>query len=141
MNERFCKMGIRRELEENFDFEVVDEFLDHYAMMIEIMEGLIIDLGSQQRYTRSLEELFRIFHNIKSASGFLQIEPMIRLSTFVENALEQLRSYPGPANDEVVSWLLQINDIFLQWQDDLKLDAEMTKIQFSLIKLPDMENA
>jgi len=134
-------MGIRRELEENFDFEVVDEFLDHYAMMIEIMEGLIIDLGSQQRYTRSLEELFRIFHNIKSASGFLQIEPMIRLSTFVENALEQLRSYPGPANDEVVSWLLQINDIFLQWQDDLKLDAEMTKIQFSLIKLPDMEHA
>lgn len=133
-------MGIRRELEENFDFEVVDEFLDHYAMMIEVMEGLIIDLGSEQRYNRSLEELFRIFHNIKSASGFLQMEPMIRLSTFVEDALEQLRSYPGPANDDVVSWLLQINDIFLQWQDDFKLDAEMTKIQFSLIKLPDMEN-
>lgn len=132
-------MGVRRELEENFDFEVVDEFLDHYAMMLEVMEGLIIDLGNEERYSRSVEELFRIFHNIKSASGFLQMEPMVRLATFVEDALEQLRSYPGPANDDVVNWLLEINDIFLQWQDDFKLDGEMTKIQFSLLKLPDME--
>ncbi|MEA3373668.1 MAG: Hpt domain-containing protein [Campylobacterota bacterium] len=134
-------MGVRRELEENFDFEIVDEFLDHYAMMIEVMEGLIIDLGSEQRYERSLEELFRIFHNIKSASSFLQMEPMIRLSTFVEDALEQMRTYPGPANDEVVNWLLEINDTFMQWQDDLKLDNDLVKIKFSLLKLPDLETA
>ena len=134
-------MGVRRELEENFDFEIVDEFLDHYAMMIEVMEGLIIDLGNDQRYERSLEELFRIFHNIKSASSFLQMEPMVRLSTFVEDALEQLRTCPGPANDEVINWLLEINDAFLQWQDDLKLDNDLSKIKFSLLKLPDLEMA
>ncbi len=132
-------MGVRRELEENFDFEIVDEFLDHYAMMIEVMEGLIVDLGSEQRYERSLDELFRIFHNIKSASSFLRIEPMIRLSTFVEDALEQLRTYPGPASDEVVNWLLEVNDTFQLWQEDLKLDNELTKIKFSLLKLPDLE--
>lgn len=132
-------MGIRRELEADFDFEIIDEFLDHSAMMIEVMEGLIVDLGSEQRYTRSLDELFRIFHNLKSAAGFLQMEPMVRLATLVEDALEQLRSYPGPANDDVVNWLLAINDIFLRWQDDLKLDNELTKIQFSLLRLPDME--
>ncbi len=132
-------MGVRRELEENFDFEIVDEFLDHYAMMIEVMEGLIVDLGNEQRYERSLDELFRIFHNIKSASSFLQLEPMMRLSTFVEDALEQLRTYPGPANEEVINWLLEINDTFSQWQDDLKLDNELEKIKFSLLKLPDLE--
>jgi two-component system chemotaxis sensor kinase CheA len=132
-------MGVRRELEANFDFEIVDEFLDHYAMMVEVMEGLIIDLGSAERYNRSLDELFRIFHNIKSASNFLQMEPMVRLSTFVEDALEQMRSYPGPASDEVVNWLLEINDMFNQWQDDLKLDNDLTKIKFSLLKLPDLE--
>ena len=132
-------MGVRRELEENFDFEIVDEFLDHYAMMVEVMENLIIDLGNEQRYERSLDELFRIFHNIKSASSFLQMEPMIRLSTFVEDALDQLRTYPGPANDEVVNWLLEINDTFMLWQDDLKLDNDLSKIKFDLLKLPDLE--
>jgi two-component system chemotaxis sensor kinase CheA len=69
------------------------------------------------------------------------MEPMVRLSTFVEDALEQMRSYPGPANDDVVNWLLEINDTFTQWQEDLKLDNELTKIKFSLLKLPDLETA
>ena len=71
-------MGIRSVLEANFDFEIIDEFLDHYAMMTEIMEPLMVDLGNAERHHRSIEELFRIFHNIKSASGYLQIEPMMR---------------------------------------------------------------
>ena len=133
-------MGVRRDLEDNFDFEIVDEFLDHYAMMLDAMEGLIIDLGKQQRCERSLEELFRIFHNIKSASSFLHMEPMIRLSTLVEDALEQLRAYPCPVNEEVINWLLEVNDTFSQWQDDLKLDNNLTKIKFSLLKLPDLES-
>jgi len=132
-------MGVRRDLEDNYDFEIVDEFLDHYAMMVEIMEPLIIDLGKQERYKHSLEELFRIFHNIKSASSFLKIEPMVRLSTFIEDALEKMRFQDGPANDEVLNWLVAVNDMYIQWQEDLKLDNPMTKITFSLLKLPDME--
>lgn len=132
-------MGIRRDLEENYDFEIVDEFLDHYAMMVEIMEPLIIELGKSERYGHALEELFRIFHNIKSASGFLKIEPMVRLSTFVEDSLESMRYQEGPANEEVLAWLISVNDMFIQWQEDLKLDSPMTKIKFSLLKLPDME--
>ena len=133
-------MGVRRDLEENFDFEIVDEFLDHYAMMVEVMEPLIIDLGNERNYARGVDELFRIFHNIKSASSYLQMEPMMRLSTFVEDALEQLRTYPAPANEEVINWMIEINDMFLQWQDDLKLDNDLTKIKFSLLKLPDLES-
>ena len=132
-------MGVRRDLEDNYDFEIVDEFLDHYAMMVEIMEPLIIDLGKDERYTHALEELFRIFHNIKSASSFLKIEPMVRLSTFVEDSLEKMRSQEGPANEEVVTWLVAVNDMYIQWQEDLKIDSAMTKISFSLLKLPDME--
>jgi len=132
-------MGVRRDLEDNYDFEIVDEFLDHYAMMVEIMEPLIIDLGKSERYQHALEELFRIFHNIKSASSFLKIEPMVRLSTFIEDSLEMMRYQEGPANDEVVNWLVAVNDMYIQWQEDLKVDNEMTKISFSLLKLPDME--
>jgi two-component system chemotaxis sensor kinase CheA len=134
-------MGVRRDLEANFDFEIVDEFLDHYAMMVDVMEMLIVDLENSDRYTRSVDELFRIFHNVKSASGFLQLEPMTRLSTFVEDVLEQMRTISGPANEETVSWLLEVNDLYMSWQDDLKLDNELTKIKFSLLKSPDLERS
>jgi len=134
-------MGVRRDLEANYDFEIVDEFLDHYAMMVDVMEMLIVDLEHSERYLRSVDELFRIFHNIKSASGFLQLEPILRLSTFVEDVLEQMRSITGPANEETVSWLLEVNDLYMSWQDDLKLDNELTKIKFSLLKSPDLEHS
>jgi len=134
-------MGIRSVLEANFDFEIIDEFLDHYAMMTEIMEGLMVDLGSPERYHRSIEELFRIFHNIKSASGYLQIEPMMRLAAFTEDALEQLRSRDKKVNDETITWLISVADMFMQWQEDLKMDNDLTKVHFSLLILPDMEKA
>lgn len=134
-------MGIRTDLENNFDFEIIDEFLDHYAMMIEIMEPLIIDLGNNDRYGRSVEELFRIFHNIKSATSYLKVEPMVRLSTFVEDALEQLRQRDTRANEETISWLISVSDMFMQWQEDFKMDNELSKINFSLLILPDMEQS
>ncbi|MDD2267569.1 Hpt domain-containing protein [Sulfuricurvum sp.] len=134
-------MGIRSVLEANFDFEIIDEFLDHYAMMMEILEPLIIDLGNNDRYQRSIEELFRIFHNIKSASGYLQIQPMVRLSTFVEDALEQLRARDKVVNEETITWFISVSDMFMQWQEDFKMDNELSKIHFSLLILPDMEKA
>jgi two-component system chemotaxis sensor kinase CheA len=132
-------MGARRELEANFDFEIVDEFLEHYSMMVDIMEPLIVNLSKENKYKDDINELFRIFHNLKSASSFLKLESMIRLSTFVENALETLRNEEGPANEEVITWLLNISDMFEKWNDDLKLDNELSKIEFSLLKLPDLE--
>ena len=134
-------MGIRSVLEANFDFEIIDEFLDHYAMMTEIMESLMVDLGNPERFHRSIEELFRIFHNIKSASGYLQIEPMMRLATLIEDALEQLRTRDKQVNDETITWLISVADMFMQWQEDLKMDNDLSKVHFSLLILPDMERA
>jgi two-component system chemotaxis sensor kinase CheA len=132
-------MGIRSDIEANFDFEIIDEFLDHFAMMVDIMEPLCIDLKNPDRFVRSVDELFRIFHNIKSASGYLQIEPMTRLSTFVEDALDTLRERGKPANEETINWLVGVADMYAQWQEDFKMDNELSKIHFSLLILPDME--
>jgi two-component system chemotaxis sensor kinase CheA len=132
-------MGIRSDLDANFDFEIVDEFLDHYSMMVESMEIMIIDLTKPNMYKRSINELFRVFHNIKSASGYLQILPMNKLASFVEDELEELRNNASSVNKETIDWLLQISDMFATWQDDLKLDNELTKIKFSLLKTPDLE--
>jgi two-component system chemotaxis sensor kinase CheA len=132
-------MGARSDLDANFDYEIVDEFLDHYSMMVDNMEILIIDLSKPNMFEQSINELFRVFHNIKSATSYLQIEPMAKLSAFVEDALEQLRTKHETVNDETVDWLLSINDMYAQWNEDFKLDNELSHIKFSLLKLPDLD--
>ncbi len=131
-------MGARSDLDANFDFEIVDEFLDHYSMMVESMEVMILDLKKPIYYKRSVDELFRVFHNIKSASGYLKMTPMAKLSAFVEDVLEELRSTKELGNDSIITWLLEISDMFAQWQDDLKADSDLTHIKYSLLKTPEL---
>ena len=132
-------MGIRSDLDANFDFEIVDEFLDHYSIMVDSMEIMILDLSKPSMFERSVNELFRVFHNIKSASGFLKIVPMTKLATFVEDELEELRRLSKPVGDETTTWLLSISDMFATWQDDLRFDNTLSHIKYSLLKIPDLE--
>lgn len=132
-------MGIRSDLDSNFDYEIVDEFLDHYSIMVDSMEVMILDLAKPNMYMQSVNELFRVFHNIKSASGYLKITPMTKLATFVEEALEEIRTNHTKVNEETLNWLLSISDMFATWKDDFKSDNELTRIKYSLLKLPDLE--
>jgi len=132
-------MGIRSDLEASFDFEIIDEFFDHYSLMIDSMEVMIIDLHRPEMYRRSVDELFRVFHNIKSASGYLKIESMNKLASFVEDTLEELRKSNKVASRETIDWLLDISDMFAAWNDDLKQDNVLSKVKFSLLKLPDLD--
>ena len=132
-------MGIRADLDANFDYEIVDEFLDHYSMMVDNMETMIIDLSKPNMFEQSINELFRVFHNIKSATGYLQIEQMQKLSAFVVDSLEELRANYESVNEETVNWLLAISDMYAQWNDDLKLDNTLSHIKYSLLKLPDLD--
>jgi len=132
-------MGIRSDLEASFDFEIIDEFFDHYSLMIDSMEVMIIDLHKPEMYHRSVNELFRVFHNIKSASGYLKIESMNKLASFVEDTLEELRKSDKVATKETIDWLLEISDMFAAWNDDLKQDNILSKVKFSLLKLPDLD--
>ncbi|NCO00909.1 MAG: chemotaxis protein CheA [Epsilonproteobacteria bacterium] len=132
-------MGVKSYLDANFDFEIVDEFLDHYSMMVDSMEMMIIDLSKPALHEKSINELFRVFHNIKSASGYLKIIPMQKLSAFVEDELEILRSSDKPITNETINWLLAISDMFAQWLEDIKNDRELSKIQYALLKIPDLD--
>jgi len=133
-------MGIRTNLDAEFDYEIVDEFYDHYTMMIESMEVMIVDLSKESSFKRSTDELFRVFHNIKSASGYLKITQMNRLSQFVEEFLDELRLREETISENTVTWLLEISDVFAQWQIDIRDDNDLAKIKYSLLNLPDLDN-
>lgn len=132
-------MGIKSDLEANFDYDLVDEFLDHYSIMVDSMDTIILDLSKPNMYEQSINELFRVFHNIKSASGYLKIIPMSKLSAFVENILEEIRTNHDGINEETMSWLLKISDMFAAWRDDFKFDRELSHVKYFLLKLPDLE--
>lgn len=129
-------MGITSQLQDEFDFEIVDEFIDHYTMMCDAMENIILRLEKKEVYDQSVNELFRIFHNIKSASSFLHIEPLMKLSIIVENKLEEARSSNGPASRDFVDWLLQVSDQCSKWSKEIELDKTLSELYVNLEIIP-----
>ncbi|QKG29779.1 MULTISPECIES: phosphorelay protein [unclassified Campylobacter] len=130
-------MGILKNLEIDYSYDIVEEFLTHYSMMCELMEPLIIDLAREDRYKSSIEELFRIFHNIKSATSFMKIDPILKLTTLSEEICSEARDLRGPANDEFVDWLLVVSDQFSKYREDIEVDAEFFSVLNPMIvKIP-----
>ncbi len=130
-------MGLLSQLEIDFDIEIVEDFISHYAIMCENMEPLIIGLGKPDRYINNIGELFRIFHNIKSAAGFLKLSPLIKLSALCEDTAEEARRLKGPATDEFIDWLLIVSDQFEKYRKDIEADAEFfTVLNPLIIKVP-----
>ena len=130
-------MGILAQLEVDFDIEIVEDFISHYAIMCENMEPLIIGLNKQERYNDNVGELFRIFHNMKSAAGFLKLDPIIKLAVLCEDVVEEARILQGPASESFIDWLLLVSDQFERYRRDVENDASFFSVLNPLIiKVP-----
>jgi len=130
-------MGLFSQLEVDFDLEIVEDFISHYGIMCESMEPLIIGLGKEEYYEDNIRELFRIFHNIKSASGFLKLGPIIKLATLCEDVAEEARILKGPATEEFIDWLLMISDQFEKYRMNIEEDDEyFGMLEPLIIKVP-----
>lgn len=130
-------MGIVDVMEKDFDREIIEEFAGHYTLMCEEMEGLILGLEKENLYARNVGELFRIFHNIKSASGFLHLHRMNTLSELAESIFEEARVKEGPATSEFVNWLLCLKDQFDKWRMDIEYNHdELTTIDPHIVTIP-----
>lgn len=130
-------MGIIETLQADIDYDIIDEFIGHYALMCDEMEGLALGLERPEIYERNVGELFRIFHNIKSASGFMKLDRMNKASELVESVLEDARVSKGPANNDFVNWMLVVNDVFNGWKKELESNAaELSPITPKILNIP-----
>lgn len=130
-------MGIYQQLESEFDYEIVEEFLGHYSMMVESMDRLIVNLKDPVHYSNNINELFRIFHTIKSASSYLHITPVQKLVTLGEDILEECRNIKGAASDDLINWLLSVSEQLTLYKEDLELDHEkFSTLNKNIIKVP-----
>lgn len=130
-------MGLFTQLEIDFDLEIVEDFISHYGIMCENMEPLIIALSKPGYYEDNIGELFRIFHNMKSAAGFLKLKPIIKLATLCEDVVEEARILKGPATDEFIDWLLLVSDQFERYRSNIEEDEEyFGMLEPLIIKIP-----
>lgn len=131
-------MGILNTLQANISYDVVDEFIGSYAVMCEDMERLILNLEKRSRYSDNVDKLFRIFHNIKSASGYMGLTRMCKASEIVESVLEEARMVAdGCASPELINWMLIVNDIFNNWRKELEEDADdFSPIPATILRIP-----
>lgn len=130
-------MGVVDVMQKDFDHEIIEEFAGHYTLMCDEMEGLMLGLEKENTYARNVGELFRIFHNIKSASGFLHLGRMNTLSELVESIFEEARIKKGPATAEFVNWLLAIKDQFDKWRIDIEYNHDdLATINPKIIAIP-----
>lgn len=132
-------MGILSQALIDFDDEIVEEFLAHFEVMKDAMQPAILDLEKPEQYTDRVNELFRIFHNLKSASAYLKFEVINRMSSMVENVLEMARAKEGPADEQFVDWLLKVSDQFGAWYLNLSNnDERFAPIDFTIFDTSDL---
>ncbi|MEN2020376.1 Hpt domain-containing protein, partial [Staphylococcus epidermidis] len=113
-------MGMLKSLEVDYSYDIVEEFLSHYSLMCDILEPLVINLGRTDKYGENIRELFRIYHNIKSAASYMHLEPIVKLATLAEEVCSEARDLVGPANDAFIDWLLLVCDQLNKYKDDLE---------------------
>jgi len=117
-------MGIRKALEQEYDYEIVDEFLDHFDIMTDVMEPAIIAMEKPEAREEKIHELFRIFHNIKSAASFLKLERIALLAQLAEEVMEELRANPDIVSEAIIDWLLVVSDQMRLWYGQIASDEE-----------------
>lgn len=134
-------LGLLGKLELEYDFDLVDDFMTHFNIFCDALEPVIIALSDELKYKDKINELFRMFHNMKSASGFLKINQFVNICQIVEDVLDEARNLSGPASDELIDWLLLVTDQFIIYKYDFNNDnAYLSALNPAIINIPERLN-
>ena len=124
-------MGLLKELEADYDLDIIEDYLTHFGMMNGVLDKLIVNLGRNDKFDASSYELNRIFHNIKTASQYLELTPVVKLTTLAEDITAKLKSKRGTgvtASNELIDWLLLVADQMQGYLDDIENDEIYLRI-------------
>ncbi|MDQ1339242.1 MAG: hypothetical protein QG567_393 [Campylobacterota bacterium] len=130
-------VGILKDLEESFDFDIVDEFLSHFEIMCLSLEPAIGSLEDESKKNQAIEELFRVAHNLKSASGYLNLVHLNKFAAFIEDILDNLRNKDIKLSARTIDWFYGVSDQLNDWYQDLATDKEeFRKINIEIFNVP-----
>jgi two-component system chemotaxis sensor kinase CheA len=128
-------MGVLDKLYEENDFDIVDEFIGQWDYIIDDIDIVIERLEKPEFYKESVNELFRIFHSLKSATAFLKLDRINILSKFVEDVLESARQ-KDVATDCFIDWMFLASGQIMKWYQEITHNKELSPIDGRLLKIP-----
>ena len=129
-------MGILSKLYEENDYEIIEEFLNQWDYIIDDIDLIIENLEDPDKYNEAVNELFRIFHSLKSATAFLKLDRINVFAKLVEDILDSARQKDKPT-DEFIDWMFLTSGQILKWYQDISHDRELTPIDPKLLELPE----
>jgi two-component system chemotaxis sensor kinase CheA len=124
-------MGIQDYLYSEFDSEIVEEFLMLLDTIEDNIDLLIESLKSDKEV---INDIFRMFHNLKSASSFLKLKRISNFAHFVEGVLERYRG--KEVNERVIDWLFKVADQFHLWYQNIDNNEELAPLNPEILKIP-----
>ena len=125
-------MGISDYLYSEFDSDIVEEFL----MLLDVLEdNMDLTIESLYQDSEALNDLFRMFHNLKSASGFLKLKRIQTFAHFVEDILQEARD-KNKITEELIDWLFKVSNQFHIWYRNITNNEELAPLQKEIFKIP-----
>jgi chemotaxis protein histidine kinase CheA len=126
-------VGILDKLNEENDPDIVEEFLSQWDYIVDDIDLIIEKL--EENYEDSVNELFRIFHSLKSATAFLKLHRINIFAKLVEEVLESARKKDKPTN-ELIDWLFIASGQLMKWYNEIVHNQELSTIDPKILKLP-----
>jgi chemotaxis protein histidine kinase CheA len=123
-------MGVKDYLYSEFDSEIVDEFL---MILDTIEDNLDILLEELENNPEVVNDLFRMFHNLKSATAFLQLKRISNYAHLIEDILDKVRGKDKISKD-VIDWLFDATAQIHKWYDEIINNKELSKADMSILK-------
>jgi len=112
------------------DNELLDIFTYKLLADIPLMQGHVSMLSDDKDV--AIAKLFRIFHNYKASSSYLELNDLYLLVAQGENILNALRCSNDYASEHDVKWLHACASQLKVWCDELMVGDELSQIEPSL---------
>ncbi|NPA10714.1 MAG: hypothetical protein GXO62_00545 [Epsilonproteobacteria bacterium] len=125
-------MGVQDYLYSEFDPEIIEEFLMLWDMIEDNIDLLVDALYTDKEV---INDIFRIFHNLKSASAFLKLKRIQTFAHFVEGILEYYRDH-HEMDRELIDWLFKVSEQLHTWYSDINENKELSPINPEVLKIP-----
>jgi len=109
---------IKVNLEE--DLELYQDFVNEAKEHLNSIEVNIVTLEQNPKDKEVINSIFRPFHTIKGISGFLNLEPINKLSHATESMLDAARRGQFFINGQAIDVILQAVDLLKAMVDDVE---------------------
>jgi chemotaxis protein histidine kinase CheA len=123
-------VGVKDYLYSEFDSEIVDEFL---SLLDVIEDNLDILLDEFENNPEVVNDLFRMFHNLKSATAFLKLKRISNYAHLIEDILNKVRGKENISKD-VIDWLYDATAQIHKWYEEINNNEELSKADMSILK-------